>query len=132
MRRPTFEAGSELALPCAMCHATTRSLKLFRIVDTFLFLGIAMVARARDVIACPRCMRRVLAKRLLVNLLTANVAWPLAVLPWNGLLLLRTLRTGHSRPLLDELVRIGVRRRSAVPVREQAPTRRPCEATTIH
>ena len=48
-------------------------------------------------------MRKHLLKRALINLLPANVLWPLIVLPFHGVQLLRSLAPGHSRSVRKAL-----------------------------
>jgi len=69
-------------------------------VDYLLFLGIFAVWRTVVRTGCPRCIRRALLGRTLVNVVLANVLWLPVVLPWHLIQALRSLRSGHSRNAL--------------------------------
>jgi hypothetical protein len=48
-------------------------------------------------LGCPRCIRWKLLKFSLVNVLTANVVWPLVILPMTVSHLIGSFLSGHSR-----------------------------------
>jgi hypothetical protein len=84
-----------LGVPCPHCGKLTYSLKQYRVFNVLLFLVVGYYLQTVMHTACPRCMRRSLALRTLVNLPTANLLWPLVVLI-HGILLLRSYTSGHS------------------------------------
>ena len=95
------EAGPRLDgqhLPCPACARPTRSLKRFGLMKRLLFLGIGYRMWRERCTSCPGCMRRRLLKNAFnpVSILTANVMWPLAVVPYTGILLAATLVPGQS------------------------------------
>ena len=66
---------------CPWCETVTTDLKRYEVVQwCFFFLAFVQI---RPVIyaACPTCMRRILWRRCLVNVLPANLLWPFWVLP---------------------------------------------------
>jgi len=93
----------ETALRCPACGTMTPSLKRYRTIHLLIFIGIGARTQPAVVTACPPCMRKHLLKRALINLLPANVLWPLIVLPFHGVQLLRSLAPGHSRSVRKAL-----------------------------
>lgn len=89
----SFESG---ALPCPSCRKPTASLKQFAYVDWFVFYFVGVAASETHYRACPKCMRRFIARRAAYNIIPANVFWVLFVLPYGLLLTCKSFRTGHS------------------------------------
>jgi hypothetical protein len=87
------------AVPCPHCGKPTDSLKRYRVFRVLLFLFVGYYLETVMHMACPRCMRRSLALRTLVNLPTANLLWPVVVV-FHGILLLRSYTNGHSRSII--------------------------------
>jgi hypothetical protein len=85
---------------CGTCGEATDSIKQYRMVDYLLFLGIFAAWRTVVRIGCPRCIRRDLLGRTLVNIVLANVLWLPVVLPWHLIQALRSVRRGHSKNAL--------------------------------
>ena len=81
---------------CPACHAVTRSLKNFRLYRVFLFLIVAGGSQAADYTACPSCMRKIIAKLTILNLVPANLPWPV-VLAVQGAQFVRTSWQGPSK-----------------------------------
>jgi hypothetical protein len=88
-------------VPCPHCGKATDSLKHYRPV-VLVFLVFAGFWKLVPHISCPRCMRLTLAKFALINLPTANVFWPLALIP-NGMLFLTSFVKGHSKVVRQHL-----------------------------
>ena len=101
-----MEAQESRPVACPCCGRLTDSLKLYR-VATFLFLLFAFVARSQQLVGCPRCVRGKIGRFALVNVVTANLLWPVIILPWSLILLACSFLRGHSPE---------VRRALAVPV----------------
>jgi hypothetical protein len=74
----------------------TDSLKQFRYVDYFAFGLVVWIWRAAVLRACPRCMRRLIWKRCLWNVIPANLVWVVILLPWALALTVATYRRGHA------------------------------------
>jgi hypothetical protein len=89
-----------LPLPCPRCSKVTCSLKYYHILNV-VFLLFAFRIESDRLIACPRCMRRLLALHSLVWLLIANLLWPVLVLAPNLVHFLMTFRRGHSGNIRD-------------------------------
>ncbi len=82
-------------LPCPHCGKRTEHLKTFRTLKFGLFLGIAGAASMEHVTGCPPCARSQLRKRLLINLLPANLLM-LFFGPMFIVQILRCSSKGHS------------------------------------
>jgi hypothetical protein len=88
-------------LPCPMCGQPTDSLKHYRYVRWCAFLLAGAVYQAAEVQACPTCMRAFLRRSLLINVVPANLLWPIFILPWGLILVATSYRKGHSRRALE-------------------------------
>jgi hypothetical protein len=91
-----------IPLPCPHCGQATRSLKRYRVFDYLLFLFVAFAYQSVMHTACPRCMRKSLLLRSLVNLVLANFLFPLVALV-HGTAFLATFSQGHSHSILKIL-----------------------------
>jgi hypothetical protein len=85
---------------CGTCGEATDSIKQYRMFDYLLFLGIFAVWRTVVRTGCPRCIRRDVLGRTLINIVLANLLWFPVVLPWHVIQALRSLRRGHSKNVL--------------------------------
>jgi hypothetical protein len=74
----------------------TDSLKAYRLPTLLIFLWIGASFKHGTVVACPPCMRKELGTLALVNLLPANLLWPLLAAPWYSIAALRSMTKGHS------------------------------------
>ncbi len=98
--------GNELdrldeTLTCPLCGAETRSLKQYRVMRWCVFYLVGSIWQVKVVRACPSCMRAVIWKSALINLVPANLLWLLLILPWTMILTLMTLVEGPSRAILE-------------------------------
>ncbi len=93
-------------LECPVCGEETNSLKEYHVLDTLFFALFYVTWQSIDCVACPDCMRRYLAKRLLINFFSANFSWPVLVLPRYLILFGRSFTLGHSK-VIDEEFREG-------------------------
>jgi hypothetical protein len=91
-----------IALPCPCCGQPTQSLKRYRVFDYLVFLFIFVGYQSVMKTACPRCMRKSLLLRSLVNLVLANVLAPIMLL-MHGIAFLATFSKGHSTSVLKIL-----------------------------
>jgi hypothetical protein len=87
--------------PCPRCGQPTDSLKQFRCLSWCLCYLVGAAWQVEYVRACPGCMRRHLARRTLVNIIPANVLWPILVLPWVAVQFASTYQKGHSPAVLS-------------------------------
>jgi hypothetical protein len=87
---------ARVSVECPVCRCASESMKLYRIFDRFVFFGV-LVVREREEVACPSCMRSILWGRCFANLFTANLLWPVWVLPRTLIMVAATYSRGHSR-----------------------------------
>lgn len=90
------------ALCCQVCGVSTENLKAgvsFVILFAYMF---AWVWRKQSM-ACPKCTRKNVYKLALINLLSANLIWPIVVVPICLIQWVSSFRTGHSRAVIDAL-----------------------------
>jgi hypothetical protein len=96
-----FDVNGELIdlRRCSWCDELTQSLKAFNLPKLF-FIPIPHVHyhmhETDPTEACPGCMRWVLLKYLACQIITANVLWPILVLPIYLVYFVRTFVKGHS------------------------------------
>ncbi len=98
-----FDERETRLLSCPVCGQQTDSLKEYRYVRWCVFLLAGAIYQAATFSACPRCMRGLLGRSLLINALPANVVWLVGLLPWGLILLSATYRQGHSRAVRQAL-----------------------------
>jgi len=96
-----------MRLRCPVCYTGTESLKRYGVIHYVLFLGIAVRWQHGSLTACPRCVRRSVLKDTLspLHILSANLMWLLAVLPYNLGLMIASTIPGHSRAVLELIER---------------------------
>lgn len=91
-----------LMLPCPTCQKATSSLKRLRLFKLLVFLGFAWWSQRADYTACPGCLRGIIVKRTLINLPSANLAWPIVFLV-HAVQFGRTFPKGHSKKIRELL-----------------------------
>lgn len=96
------DAPADPPLPCPKCQRPTDSLKQYS-VPTVLFIVIAWAVRRSTEVACPSCMRKTVLRQTLINVPTANILWPLVIVPYAGIQLYRASRKGHSTEVRKRL-----------------------------
>ena len=86
------------AVACPVCSAPSGSIKRYSMMYRLLFLGVGYSMRRGSYTSCPACMRRMLLKSAFspLGVLSANLMWPLAVVPYTIILITATLIPGHS------------------------------------
>lgn len=97
------EEQLDVLLRCPECGTETDSLKQYRYMRWCLFLLAGAVWQDQTIRACPSCVRRRVGKSLLVNLIPANLLWPILILPWGLGLLVASSRKGHSK-IVEQMV----------------------------
>lgn len=94
---PAPDAELDL-IECPCCKVPSDSLKDFEVFNWCIFFGF-LLTRSENVVACPKCMRSTLWRRCFKNIATANLAWPLWVLPRTLLQIAGTYIRGRSQSL---------------------------------
>ena len=86
------------SINCPACSKPTQSLKRFSMLYRLLFLGIGYSMKRGVYTACPKCQRKQLLRNAIapLNILSANIMWPLAVCPYTLILLVGSMIPGHS------------------------------------
>lgn len=82
---------------CPECGQLTDSIKHFVLPHIWLFLWCYIRWQNIEYTCCPRCMRKhILIKGFTYNILSSNFLWPIIILPWSIIQLIRSYRKGHS------------------------------------
>jgi hypothetical protein len=93
---------STLMIRCPNCEKASDSIKCYRMVSViFIFIGAQI--RGKNEIGCPSCIRQKIKDFMLINLLTANIAWPLAIFPVGVFYWAISYRSGHSSIVLKSI-----------------------------
>jgi hypothetical protein len=87
---------------CPVCGNETDSLKSY-ILPNFTFVFVATRWKWEYKVACAKCMRKMLLKNAGLHIITANVLWPIVVLPRFSVNLTRTFVKGHSEDVINDL-----------------------------
>lgn len=98
---PTFPPG---LIQCPKCGKPSDCIKRFKMLDLVVFVGIFAWARRATYTACASCMQKIIAQRMIINLFTANLIWPIIVFSWIGKMI-ATYSKGHSAAVLEEIAK---------------------------
>lgn len=97
-----YQEIKQYPMQCPHCGKMTDSLKVYRLPSVWVFLGPFLRWATEGHIACPSCMRKkILLHGMTYNIVTANFIWPVTILPWSIVNLLRTFSKGHSTEIVD-------------------------------
>ena len=91
------ETEDSVFLKCPQCHQDTDSIKQFTIARFVLFLLLYFSWRSIHYTACPSCTRKYILGRMALNLVPANLTWPIFVVVSWGPQFARTFSRGHTR-----------------------------------
>jgi hypothetical protein len=97
------DRSAPLIIVCPVCQKPTDSMKRLRVL-TMIFLVLIIQGRGVDYTSCPSCMRRFILKRTLVNIVTANLIYPIVLIS-HVTQLLRTFTPGPSESIKKEFGR---------------------------
>lgn len=81
---------------CYECAEKSDSIKEFRVINWFFFLIVFVVGKGMSYRACPSCMRKKIAERAAIQILTAHVVFPIIAI-FHLIQFCRTFVPGHSR-----------------------------------
>ncbi len=98
----TGQDASPVLIRCPRCQKPTDSIKRFGAPDLVVFLFVFAWWRRATYTACPSCMRKTLGEKMAINIIPANLIWPILAIFW-GTQIGRTYARGHSQSVLDEL-----------------------------
>jgi hypothetical protein len=91
-----------IRIECPVCHRSSDRIKQYVQYKLVVFLLFARYTQTATYTACPSCMRKMIGKSMLINLIPANLAWPVLAIVWVGQLA-GTFTRGHSRQILDSI-----------------------------
>jgi hypothetical protein len=91
-----------LFIDCPVCGRPTGNLKCYE-MGCVVFLCLAVSWNVQDEVGCPRCIRWMLLYYTLINVLTANVLWPILIFPVSILHLVSSFWPGHSLKVAERL-----------------------------
>jgi hypothetical protein len=89
-------------ITCPDCGEATEHIKRTDVVS-IVFLLAGAIWKTTTVTTCPACMRKRLLKNAAVNVVTANLIWPLLILPATIYQVARTYKSGHDERVLSEI-----------------------------
>lgn len=98
--KPTYSMVG-ISVPCPECGKMTDSLKVYRLPDLWICLGVWVRYATKGHVCCPSCMRKkILLHGFTYNIVTANLLWPFIIMPWSIVNLFRTRSKGHSKEIV--------------------------------
>ena len=101
--KPKFSMEG-IPVPCPECGKMTDSLKVYRLPDLWICLGVWVRYATKGHVCCPSCMRKkILLHGFTYNIVTANLLWTLIIMPWSVINLFRTNSKGHSKEIVQML-----------------------------
>lgn len=92
---------------CPKCGEASDSIKCYGMFEHIVFLVFGASARRERVCACPSCMRKYILKKMLIQLFTANLLWPLFVALPLTIKFFCTYTKGHSAEVYQMLENHG-------------------------
>ena len=101
----TVDAGSPALYVCPSCRTLTDALKRYRLYRFLLFAVVAWGVQTAEYTACPSCMRSTIVKLTLVNIVPANIAWPIVFI-LHAIDFARTYTSNTSKGV-DARLRVG-------------------------
>lgn len=109
--RRIWETYNYSPVQCPVCGKITDSLKVYTLPSFWLFIGFYLRYSTKGHMACPSCMRKkILLHGFTYNIITANLFWIIAILPWSLINMLRTLSKGHSWKVVENMDTINKER----------------------
>lgn len=117
------DAPATHPIPCPRCGKPSESIKS---LDSaiLLFIVIGWSLQKSKVIGCPTCCQKALVGKAAVNVVTANVLWPIIILPMTAIGLKKSTVPGHDASVLSALnlpVPTGTSTAPARPLQEAHP-----------
>jgi hypothetical protein len=98
------EAVKTVFIQCPKCGKPSENIKRYKMPDIVVFFLIFAWGRRATYTACGGCMRQIIGEKMLINLVTANLAWPLLAFFWIGKFV-SSYSKGHSQSVLEEVTR---------------------------
>lgn len=99
-------------LCCQDCGESTENLKT-RVSFVIVFAYLFGYVWKKQSMACPRCTRKSAYRFALINLLPANLIWPIVVVPICLFQWASSFRSGHSRAVIDALETRAIKKLTA-------------------
>lgn len=93
---PAVQKADDNLRYCYECAEKSDSIKEFRVINWFIFLLVIVVGKGMDYRACPKCMRKKIAERAAIQIVTAHVVFPIVAI-FHIVQFCRTFVPGHSR-----------------------------------
>ena len=80
---------------CPDCGQPSDSIKCYSTM-ILLFIWVFAMWFPKKEVACPSCIRGKITLFCLINIVTANILWPIIILPWALVLFCMSFTKGHS------------------------------------
>ena len=91
------QSENPVLLKCSHCGKQSDSLKQFTIATGILCLFVHFSWKPVHYTACPSCMRKFIFAKMAINLIPANITWPIFVVASWGPQFARSFSHGHTR-----------------------------------
>jgi hypothetical protein len=91
------------SIACPHCRKPTDSLKQYEVIESCVFVLIMAQIQPQIYLACPDCMRGILWRRCLMNIVPANLLWLPYIVPRTIIQHLATYVGGMSPAIRDAI-----------------------------
>lgn len=92
---------------CPECGNMSDSIKRFSLPYRWYFILGLFSMRSATYTCCPHCMRKhILINGFTYHIILMNMMWPIIILPWSIVQLIRTYQKGHFKGI-DSVVENG-------------------------
>ncbi len=92
---PDVSLHGDEPVECPSCGQPSGSIKCYNTL-ILLFIWFFVVWWPKKDVGCPSCIRGKIAQFCLINIVTANILWPIIILPWSLVLFCMSFSQGHS------------------------------------
>jgi hypothetical protein len=89
-------------ITCPDCGEATENMKRTN-VFSMIFLGVGARWQTVEVTCCPACTRKRLLKNGAINIVTANLMWPLMILPVTLYQYASSYKSGHDARIVSDI-----------------------------
>jgi hypothetical protein len=98
----TLQDTKPILITCPGCKQPSESIKRYTMPQIVVFLWLFAWWRRVTYTLCPSCMRKTIGERMAINIIPANLMWPVLAIFWL-ILLGRTFTKGHSKSVLQQI-----------------------------
>jgi phosphate/sulfate permease len=89
-------------IKCRVCHIPKNNIKEYKLFNSVVFIGIAILHRSATHTCCAQCMRKLIIKKTFnISILTAWILWPIMPFLFHFIVFLISFTKGHSKKVIE-------------------------------